>query len=186
MTRALVIWFTGLSGAGKSTVADGVNALLSEQGYRVLIFDGDTVRTRMHRHLGFTEAEIKENNRLIAELCVENRSGYDVILVPIISPYAVSRRDARERIGTGFYEIYLDADLATVVERDIKGLYAKARNGTLSNVIGISPETPYQAPQAADLIVHTGREEAGASVRELYDFVRDKLTHLGDSDAAAP
>jgi adenylyl-sulfate kinase len=186
VTRALVLWFTGLSGAGKSTVADGVYALLKERGYRALILDGDTVRARMHRHLGFTESEIKENNRLIVELCVENRARYDVILVPIISPYAISRHDARERIVPGFYEIYLDADLATVTERDIKGLYAKGRNGTLSNLIGVSPETPYEAPTTTDLILHTGQEEAATSVRRLYGFVRNKLTHPGNSDTAAP
>ena len=140
----------------------------------------------MHRHLGFTEPEIRENNRLIVELCVENRARYDVILVPIISPYAISRHDARERVGPGFYEIYLNADLATVTERDIKGLYAKAQNGTLSNMIGVSPETPYEAPPTADLVLHTGREEAATSVRRLYGFVRGKLNHSGGSDAAVP
>ena len=96
MARALICWFTGLSGAGKSTVSLGVVAQLEAVGLNVHTLDGDAVRAWRHRHLGFTESEIKENNRLIVELGVEKRDVHDVILVPIISPFAESRRQARE------------------------------------------------------------------------------------------
>ena len=93
--RAAVFWFTGLSGAGKTTIAEGVMRRLTEDGLRVLVLDGDDVRARLHRDLGFTEADIKENNALLVELCHTHRADHDAILVPIISPYACSRHAAR-------------------------------------------------------------------------------------------
>ena len=175
MTRALVCWFTGLSGAGKSTVAEGVVARLEGEGLRVLNLDGDAVRTRLHRHLGFTEPEIKENNRLIAELCVKNRDTFDVILVPIISPYESSRRDARTRIGDGFCEVYCKADLSVVSARDAKGLYKKAERGEINNLIGYSPETVYEPPSAPDVVLDTSDQSPEQAINGLYWFVRSKL-----------
>ena len=118
MRRALVFWFTGLSGSGKSSVAAAVRDRLCADGAKVLILDGDDVRARIHRHLGFSEADIRENNRLIAGLCDESRADYDVILVPIISPYAESRAAARAALAPGFYEIYCTAGLDIVARRD--------------------------------------------------------------------
>jgi len=175
MTGALVCWFTGLSGAGKSTVAEGLMARLRAEGLRVLALDGDAVRTRLHRHLGFTESDIKENNRLIAELCVENGDAYDVILVPIISPYAISRRDARARIGGGFCEVYCKADLSVVSARDVKGLYGKAARGEIGNLIGYSPETVYEPPPAPDVVLDTTEQSPEQAIDGLYRFVRSKM-----------
>src|SRR3989338_3709022 len=114
MKRALVFWFTGLSGSGKSTVADGVKPLLEKAGYKTIVLDGDEVRRRHATSLGFSEEDIKKNNSLIVGLCEETRQKYDVILVPIISPYAASRQEAKKRLGDGFYEIYFNADLHCV------------------------------------------------------------------------
>lgn len=178
MTRpqAQVYWFTGLSGAGKSTIAEGVCRHLEEDGIRVLVLDGDDIRKRLHRHLGFSEAEIKENNALVAGLCRDSRRDHGVILVPIISPYAVSRRDAGAMLDSGFFEVYCKADLQVVLKRDIKGLYAKARNGEIDNMIGLSPEAPYEAPENPDLTLETDSEKPEASISRLYDFVRENLS----------
>ena len=131
MTAAAVFWFTGLSGAGKSTIACALKSRLELKGVSVLILDGDYVRKHLHKHLGFSDSDIKQNNLLIAKLCINNRNKYEVILVPIISPFKSSRQLARNMLGNKFYEVYLSVDLDTVVERDVKGLYAKAIDGEI-------------------------------------------------------
>ena len=122
----IILWFTGLSGAGKSTVAERLLTRLQESNFSVQIIDGDWVRETTHRHLGFTESDIKTNNALIANLCLEERKNSDVVIVPIISPYCQSRKDARKKLHPGFYEIYFSASLDCVIQRDVKGLYAKS------------------------------------------------------------
>jgi adenylyl-sulfate kinase len=176
--RAGVFWFTGLSGAGKTTVAERLKPMLESLGYSVLVLDGDDIRARLHRHLGFTEPEILENNRLIAEHCREVRGDFDVILVPIISPYAVSRKHARDLLGEGFYEVYFDANLETVMARDVKGLYAKARRNELGNLIGYSPKMVYDRPQNSDFVVHSGSESVEESTRRFGNFVIKSLKLL--------
>lgn len=175
MRRALVFWFTGLSGSGKSTVAQGVRDLLAASGYGVCVLDGDVIRERFHRHLGFSAADIRENNRLIAQRCVEIRSEVDTILVPMIAPYAASRAEARALLAPGFSEVYCDADLACVAQRDVKGLYARAGRGELTNMIGYSSESPYEPPDAPDLTLHTGTDAVSYSIDTLEAFVRHAL-----------
>jgi adenylyl-sulfate kinase len=173
--QALIFWFTGLSGAGKTTIAQKVYDQLVAQTLEVLLLDGDDVRERFHTHLGFSEADIKENNALLAQLCIEHRDKYDVIMVPIISPYLSSRRDARKQIGDGFFEVFIHADLDTVVDRDTKGMYAKAKRGEFDNLIGVSPKSPYQPPENADFTANTTQEDVIKSVRRLTDFVLHKI-----------
>jgi len=175
MRRALVFWFTGLSGSGKTSVAAAVRDRLCADGARVLILDGDDVRARIHRHLGFSEADIRENNRLIAGLCDESRAEYDVILVPIISPYAESRAAARAALAPGFYEIYCTAGLDIVSRRDAKGLYAKARRGEIQNMIGFSPGARYDPPANPDLRIDTAGGEPALAIARLLTFVRARL-----------
>ena len=172
---APVLWFTGLSGSGKTTVAESLKRRLEKCGNRVLVLDGDQVRDRLHRHLDFSVEGIKENNALIAGLCQRLRRDCDVILVPIISPFAVSRRHARETLGAGFYEVYFEVDLATVSARDPKGLYGKARRNEITNMIGVSPQVPYEPPDSADLVVHSSTETAEQSVSNVLDFVLERL-----------
>ena len=171
MTAAAVFWFTGLSGAGKSTIACALKSRLELKGVSVLILDGDYVRKHLHKHLGFSDSDIKQNNLLIAKLCINNRNKYEVILVPIISPFKSSRQLARNMLGNKFYEVYLSVDLDTVVERDVKGLYAKAIDGEIDNLIGFSPGSVYQAPLNADCILDTGCETETQSLEKLYTFV---------------
>lgn len=174
--KALVLWFTGLSGAGKTTVADAVCDRLRHEGYRVLVLDGDDVRAKLHVDLGFSRADIIKNNALIADLCVQNEGDYDVIAVPIISPFRESRLAAREKIGPRFFEIFLSADLQCVSRRDVKGLYEKASKGEISNMIGASRGIVYEPPENADLVLASGEEDPDSSVLSLYTFTARLLS----------
>lgn len=173
--KALVFWFTGLSGAGKSTIADGAKSFLEKDGYGVFVLDGDDVRKRLHMHLGFSEKDIKKNNSLIAGLCRKYRQDYDVILVPIISPYESSRNEAREVLKPGFFEIYISCDLETVVKRDVKGLYSRAARNEIDNLIGYSPGAVYERPRDPDFIVNSGRDAKERSIEYFYEFILTKL-----------
>jgi adenylylsulfate kinase len=170
-----VFWFTGLSGAGKTTVALAVKRLLEAEGRSVKILDGDEVRARFHTTLGFSEADVKENNRLISELCKEHRQNHDVVLVPIISPFASSRDAARDELGEGFFEIFCNANLDCVVSRDTKGLYGKAQRNEMNNLIGFSDGYPYETPVSPDLIIHSGRDSLDLSAKALFDFVMKNI-----------
>lgn len=175
MKKAFIFWFTGLSGSGKTTVATGIKSLLGSHDYSVLILDGDDVRERLHVNLGFTEQDIKKNNSLIADLCHTYRNDYDVILVPIISPYDISRKQVRAFLGDGFFEVYFSADLASVIKRDVKGLYEKAKRHEINNLIGYSPSNIYEPPQSPDFVVNSGYDSVEKSVSELYKFIMEKF-----------
>lgn len=175
MKHALVFWFTGLSGSGKTTVAVSTKKLLENEGYSVLVIDGDDVRKRLHSHLGFNEKDIKKNNELIADLCKTSLRRHDVIIVPIISPYASSRAQARKLLGEVFYEIYFSADLETVIKRDVKGLYSKAIRNEINNLIGYSPGSVYEPPARADFVVNSGGEGVNKSVVKFHEFVVAEL-----------
>lgn len=174
--NSLVFWFTGLSGAGKSTIADAARRQLEDDGCRVLILDGDDIRGRLHRHLGFSDSDIKENNRLISELCAERRAEVDVIMVPIISPFRASRLAARQLLSPGFFEVYVEAQVDTVMARDVKGLYSKARAGEIGGMIGVSPDAvPYEAPLNADLVISSDATPAAEAIAAMTGFVRQQL-----------
>lgn len=173
--QAPVFWFTGLSGSGKTTVAEGVKALLERDGHSVLVLDGDQVRNRLHTDLGFSKDEILENNLRIASLCQARRTEHDVVLVPIISPYRVSREAARNFLRRDFHEIFFSADLQCVMSRDPKGLYAKARRNEIRDLIGFSAGSPYEAPARPDFVVDTQTQEVRRSVEDLYRFIGSQI-----------
>ena len=173
MTDAKVAWFTGLSGVGKSTIAQRTAELLTERGHRVLVLDGDAVRESLHRHLGFNPDDIRENNRLMVGLCQDRVTDYDYILVPMISPFHDSRANARERLGQGFFEVYVSASLDEVRRRDPKGLYRKASAGELSNLIGVSPEVPYEPPESPELALDTEQMDAEACATKLAESLME-------------
>jgi adenylyl-sulfate kinase len=172
--KCQVAWFTGLSGAGKSTIAELVAGLLRKKGKTVLVLDGDAVRARLHQHLWFTPEDIRENNRLITGLCRDSLTDYDVILVPIISPFRDSRKQSQRILGDAFREVFVHVSLDEAARRDTKGLYRQAQEGTLTNMIGIAPEVPYEAPEDPDLILNTETFSAEACSQQLLDFlIRD-------------
>ena len=151
--KAVVLWFSGLSGAGKSTISEGAAVWLSEKGFRVCLFDGDAIRQQLHKDHGYHANDIINNNRQIAELCLKKRFDVDAILVSIISPLERGRQLARSILGDRFYIVYCKADVQTVCRRDVKGLYAKARAGIIKEFTGISD--PYEEPENAEIVIQT-------------------------------
>jgi bifunctional enzyme CysN/CysC len=149
-----VLWFTGLSGAGKSTIANLVEKKLLARGRHTYLLDGDNVRHGLNRDLGFTDAERVENIRRVAEVARLMVDAGLIVLVSFISPFRSERRMARDLMGEGeFFEVYVDTPLAIAEQRDVKGLYAKARRGELKNFTGI--DSPYEPPEAAEISVDT-------------------------------
>ena len=169
-----VLWFTGLSGAGKTTIANSLKGKLEAMGKRVEVLDGDVVRETLHKNLGFTPEDIKENNRLIAELAKARMTEADVILVPIISPFKESRKLARETIGASFFEVFVNCPTEVVIDRDTKGLYGKAERGEIENLIGYHPEVPYEAPEHPDIEIKTNEFGLEDSVAKILSFLETK------------
>ncbi|GAB2497451.1 sulfate adenylyltransferase subunit CysN [Arenimonas alkanexedens] len=152
--RPRVLWFTGLSGAGKSTIANLVDKQLHAQGFHTFILDGDNVRHGLNRDLGFTDEDRVENVRRVAEVARLMADAGLIVLVSFISPFRAERRMARELFAPGeFLEVHVDTPLAEAERRDAKGLYAKARAGEIRNFTGI--DSPYEAPEAAELVLDT-------------------------------
>ncbi len=172
--RSKTIWMTGLSGAGKTTIALGLEKELFNLGFTVKLLDGDDVRTGLNRDLTFSPADRTENIRRIAEV---NRlfvlSGIATIDC-FISPTVEIRRMAREIIGPeNFLEVYVKASLDVCEKRDVKGLYAKARAGLIREFTGI--DAPYEAPQDADLVLDTTMKTPEDSIREALDFIIPRI-----------
>ena len=152
--RGRVVWLTGLSGAGKSTIADLVEKRLYADGRHTYLLDGDNVRHGLNRDLGFTEEDRVENIRRVAEVSKLMVDAGLIVLVSFISPFRAERRMAREILqGDEFIEVFVDTPLAVAEQRDVKGLYAKARAGQLKNFTGI--DSPYEAPEAPELRIDT-------------------------------
>ena len=149
-----VIWFTGLSGSGKSTIANIVEKKLHAMGKHTFLLDGDNVRHGLNRDLGFTDADRVENIRRVGEVAKLMTDAGLIVLTAFISPFRAERRMVREMLAEGeFMEVYVDTPLAVAEERDVKGLYKKARAGNLKNFTGI--DSPYEAPESAEIAVNT-------------------------------
>lgn len=171
--RPAVIWLTGLSGAGKSTIANLVERALFAQGRHTYILDGDNVRHGLNRDLGFTPADRVENVRRIAEVARLMADAGLIVLVSLISPYRQERRMARELATAGkidFVEVFVDTPLAVAEQRDSKGLYRKARRGELANFTGI--DAPYETPEAPELRLDAAAGSPEASAEALLAFLR--------------
>jgi bifunctional enzyme CysN/CysC len=165
------LWFTGLSGSGKSTIANRVERQLHAQGYHTYLLDGDNVRHGLNRDLGFTDEDRVENIRRVAEVARLMVDAGLIVLVSFISPFRAERRMARELFGAGdFIEVFVDTPLAECERRDEKGLYAKARAGQLPNFTGIS--APYETPVAAELVLDTTLLDADACAETVLERLR--------------
>ena len=162
---------TGLSGAGKTTIATRSASMLRDQGVSVSILDGDAIRQGRHGHLGFSPADIRENNRLVVGLCSEALRRHEVVLVPLISPFRDSRAAARQALGAQFFEVYVKASLAEVNRRDPKGLYRRAREGLLAGLIGVDPAVPYEHPESPALVLDTERLDRSTCAKRLVRFI---------------
>ena len=169
--RGCVIWFTGLSGSGKTTIAHVVEEKLLDAGVPVEILDGDVVRENLSKGLGFSKEDRDTNIRRIAFVAHLLQRNGTFVITAAISPYRDIRDEARAMIKD-FVEVYADAPLEVCEERDVKGLYAKARAGEIKGFTGI--DDPYEAPENAEVIVKTGE----LSVEESAQAVIDKLVEL--------
>ena len=155
---AQIVWFTGLSGSGKSTVANLLEKRLTAEGRHCYILDGDNVRHGLNKDLGFTDADRVENIRRVAETARLMADAGLIVIVSFISPFTNERRMAREIAGDiPFHEVFVDTPLSVCEGRDVKGLYAKARRGEIKNFTGI--DSPYERPEQADLVLHGGTED---------------------------
>lgn len=170
--RGVTIWFTGLSGAGKTTISKAIAEKLRSQGYKLEILDGDIVRQNLTKGLGFSKADRDENIRRIGFVShLLTRNGV-IVLVSAISPYRETRLEVKQKIGD-FVEVYVNAPLEVCEERDVKGLYKRARRGEISNFTGI--DDPYEAPVNPAVECRTDLE----TVEESVVKVLDKLEELG-------
>lgn len=171
--RGCVVWFTGLSGSGKSTVSRRVEQKLLERGTYVYVLDGDNVRHTLNKDLGFSPEDRTENIRRIGCVAQLFADSAAVVLTAFISPYRQDRDDARALMDEGrFIEVYVDTDLATCEQRDPKGLYKKARAGIIPEFTGIS--APYEEPEAAELTIRTAGKTIDESADEVIAFLEGK------------
>lgn len=169
-----VLWFTGLSGAGKSTIAVATERRLFDKGYQVYVLDGDNVRFGLNADLGFSPEDRAENIRRVGEVAALMAKAGFIVVTAFISPYRSDRDRARAAAGADFHEIHIDADVATCESRDPKGLYRKARAGEIKDFTGIS--APYEAPDAAELTVDTSDLSIDDSVARVSAYVDRTFT----------
>lgn len=179
--RGLTIWFTGLSGSGKSTVAIALERELSSRGFLSRILDGDNIRTGINSDLGFSERDRRENIRRIAEVCKLFTDTGIITVAAFISPSEQLRNMAREIVGAErFLEVYLSTPLEECERRDVKGLYAKARAGKIPEFTGIS--APFDVPQAPDLELDTTGLGVDQCVRKVMECIVPKISLCGSDE----
>ena len=173
--RTTLIWFTGLSGSGKSTLAVQLEAQLHELGYKTYLLDGDNVRAGLNKDLSFTDDGRIENIRRIGEVSKLLLDAGVIVLSAFISPFRADREQVKEIVGAQNYvEVFVDAPLEVCEQRDVKGLYKKARAGEVKNFTGI--DSPYEAPAQADVVIETNKLSVDESIGRLMEFVLPKIS----------
>ncbi len=171
--RSVIIWFTGLSGSGKSTLAHAVEEELHRAGCRTFVFDGDNVRHGLCANLGFSENDRHENIRRIGEMAKLFIEAGVIALTAFISPFIADRERVKALVSENdFIEIYCDSPLSVCEDRDVKGLYKKARAGEIKNYTGIS--SPYEPPEHPDLHLDTANATVEANVERVLRFLEER------------
>jgi len=173
--HSLLLWFTGLSGSGKSTVANALEQKLYNEGYHTYILDGDNVRKGLNSNLGFSPEDRTENIRRIAEVAGLMVDAGLVVLSAFVSPYKKDRDRIKDIVGSdNFFEIYINTPIEVCEQRDVKGLYAKARAGEIKDFTGVN--APYEAPENPDIEIDTSIEQLEESVERIFKSIVHKLT----------
>ena len=171
--RSVIIWFTGLSGSGKSTLAHAVEEELHQDGCRTFVFDGDNVRHGLCANLSFSVEDRHENIRRIGEMAKLFIEAGVIALTAFISPFKADRERVRTLVSENdFIEIYCNSPLAVCEERDVKGLYKKARRGEIKNYTGIS--SPYEEPEHPDLVLDTANETVETNVEKVLELLEER------------
>lgn len=179
--RGVTLWFTGLSGSGKSSIAIALERYLSSRGHLCRILDGDNIRCGINSDLGFSESDRRENIRRIAEVCKLFTSTGVITLAAFVSPTRDLRRMAAEIIGRDdFVEIYVSTPIEECERRDVKGLYAKARRGEIADFTGVS--APFEAPDAADIVIDTSNIGIEECVRQIMGRLAPRIVPSADMD----
>ena len=156
--KANIFWLTGMSGVGKSTLANYAKDELERLGFSALILDGDVIRAKYDIKKGYDAEDVKKNNLHVTELCRRERNNYNAIIVPIISPIDLVRSEVRRLLTPGYYLLYVHTNIETLKKRDPKGLYKKADEGRITDLIGYSDRNPYDIPKDYDLLIDTSDE----------------------------
>jgi adenylylsulfate kinase len=168
--KSFIIWFTGISGSGKSSLARRLETILFGMGIRAYVLDGDNIRTGLNMDLGFSAEDREENIRRIGELAKLFVDAGMVVLTAFISPYAKDRRMVRHLVGQDeFFEIYVKCSLEVCEQRDVKGLYKMARMGTIKQFTAV--EDPYEEPEHPELIVETDKASLEQCVDQILNFL---------------
>ena len=172
--RGIVLWFVGLSGSGKSTLANGLQAKLFENDFNAIVLDGDNTRLGINKDLGFSEKDRNENIRRVAEISKLFVETGHIVINAFISPFEINRIQARNIISdTDFLEIYIDSSISACENRDVKGLYKKARAGEINDFTGIS--SPFEAPVKPDILVKPDEQTPNESIDYLFEQLISKL-----------
>ena len=173
---AKVFWMLGLSGSGKSTVAKAFERKLYQEGFFAQMLDGDNIRSGLNSNLGFSQEDRKENIRRIAEIAKLYLNSGVITIVSFISPTIAVREMAKSIVGVeNFIEVFVNTPLEVCEERDVKGLYKKARNGEIKDFTGIS--APFEAPTNPDILIPTHEMEIHESVSTLYTFAKPLISN---------
>mgnify|MGYP000255775547 CR=1 FL=1 len=165
----IVIWFTGLPGSGKSTIANKLDVELNKRGLKTYILDGDNVRMGLNKDLGFSPESRKENIRRISEVAKLFADSGTIVMTAFISPYQEDRESAREVIGSDYVEVYVNTPIEECIKRDPKGLYKKAIAGEMKSFTGI--DAPYEEPINPELVVETDKHDIEACAQIVIEYL---------------
>lgn len=170
--KGIVLWFTGLSGAGKSTVANALSVKLHNNSYFTYLLDGDNLRYGLNSNLGFSKEDREENIRRVKEVANLFADAGIITLATFISPFRKDRDSVRELLGGRFVEVFVDCDLEVCEDRDPKGLYKKARTGLIKDFTGI--DSPYEKPENPEITINTHKSTIDECVEQIIEYLKAK------------